>query len=143
ANYPRVSDVNDTTQAALAEAEKTGSVVTGEATADITTAYYTNDKGESVRDDRSSESTLGNFVADAMLDTLSEESLGGAEIGVVNPGGLRAEMFAGEVTVAEANAILPFVNNLWTTTLTGEQVKTMLEQQWQRDENGEIPSRPY
>ncbi|WP_166996679.1 bifunctional metallophosphatase/5'-nucleotidase [Paramicrobacterium fandaimingii] len=143
--YPRVKAVNETTQDALAAAEITGSVVLGQATADITTAYYTNDKGESVRDDRSSESTLGNFVADAMLDTLSDESLGGAEIGVVNPGGLRAEMFEGEVTVAEANSILPFVNNLWTTTLTGEQVKIMLEQQWQRsaDPEGETPSRPY
>ncbi|MCW4458814.1 bifunctional UDP-sugar hydrolase/5'-nucleotidase [Microbacterium sp. MPKO10] len=141
--YDRVKAVDATTKAALAQAEKTGSVVLGEATADITTAYYEDDKGESVRDDRSSESTLGNFVADAMLDTLKSDELGGAEIGVVNPGGLRAEMFAGEVTVAEANAILPFVNNLWTTTLTGEQVRTMLEQQWQRDENGDIPSRPY
>ncbi|WP_244971387.1 bifunctional metallophosphatase/5'-nucleotidase [Paramicrobacterium chengjingii] len=143
AEFPRVSDVNGTTQAALAEAEETGSVVLGDASADITTAYYVNDKGETVRDDRSSESTLGNFVADAMLDTLKSDELGGAEIGVVNPGGLRAEMLAGQVTVAEANAILPFVNNLWTTTLTGQQVKTMLEQQWQRDENNEIPSRPY
>lgn len=47
------------------------------------------------------------------------------------------------VTYAEANAVLPFVNNLWTTTLTGAQVETMLEQQWQRLANGTVPSRPY
>lgn len=143
--YDRVRAVNETTQAALAEAEEKGSVVLGEATADITTAYYTNSEGKTVRDDRSSESTLGNFVADALLDTLSEPEVGGAEIGVVNPGGLRAELFAGDITVAEANSVLPFLNNLWTTTLTGEQVKTMLEQQWQRsaDPDGETPSRPY
>jgi 5'-nucleotidase len=39
--------------------------------------------------------------------------------------------------------VLPFVNNLWTTTLTGAQFKTALEQQWQRDAAGAVPSRPY
>jgi 5'-nucleotidase len=64
----------------------------------------------------------------------------------VNPGGLRAELLYapdGTITYAEANAVLPFVNNLWTTTLTGEQVVTMLEQQWQTNADGTIPSRPY
>lgn len=57
------------------------------------------------------------------------------------PGGPASE--DGVVTVAEANAVLPFVNNLWTTTLTGAQFKTLLEQQWQRDDEGDVPSRPY
>jgi 5'-nucleotidase len=57
------------------------------------------------------------------------------------PGGPASQ--DGVVTVAEANAVLPFVNNLWTTTLTGDQFKTLLEQQWQRNDEGEVPSRPY
>ncbi|WP_307461128.1 5'-nucleotidase C-terminal domain-containing protein [Microbacterium testaceum] len=36
----------------------------------------------------------------------------------------------GVVTLAEANAVLPFLNNLWTTTLTGDQLRQVLEQQW-------------
>ena len=32
--------------------------------------------------------------------------------------------------------MLPFVNNLWTATLTGAQFKTLLEQQWQTDADG-------
>ena len=44
---------------------------------------------------------------------------------------------------AEANGVLPFVNNLWTTSLTGAQFKTMLEQQWQTNADGTVPSRPY
>ena len=74
------------------------------------------------RDDRSSQSTLGNLVADALVASLSSADRGGAEIGLVNPGGLRNELYYGEdgvITYAEANAVLPFVNNLWTTTLTG------------------------
>lgn len=43
------------------------------------------------RDDRMSESTLGNLVADSLLSTASPAQLSGAEIGMVNPGGLRAE----------------------------------------------------
>ena len=39
--------------------------------------------------------------------------------------------------------MLPFVNNLWTTSLTGAQFKVMLEQQWQTNADGTIPTRPY
>ena len=83
--------------------------------------------------DRTVESSLGNLVADTLLSTLAPEQLGGAEIGVVNPGGLRDDLLYapdGVVTYAEANAVLPFVNNLWTVTLTGAQFKALLEQQW-------------
>jgi len=136
--YPAVAEVKAIVDDTLAYADEVGGEVIGTATADITTAYV----GDA-RDDRASESTLGNFVADALVATLSSPERGGAEIGVVNPGGLRADLFAGDITYAEANAVLPFVNNLWTTTLTGEQFKTVLEQQWQRDADGNVPSRPY
>lgn len=89
---------------------------------------------------------MGTAVADALLNILSPAERGGAQIAFVNPGGLRAELLYapdGVVTYAEANGVLPFVNNLWTTTLTGAQVKTALEQQWQRDANGNVPSRAY
>ena len=39
--------------------------------------------------------------------------------------------------------MLPFVNNLWTTSLTGAQFKTLLEQQWQTNPDGTVPSRAY
>ena len=86
------------------------------------------------RDDRASESTLGDLVANALRDTLAPANLGGAQIGVVNPGGLRAELLYAPGRLGHlrrGERVLPFVNNLWTTTLTGAQVKTMLEQQWQ------------
>ncbi|PYF98427.1 5'-nucleotidase [Georgenia satyanarayanai] len=137
--YPRVAEVKDILDDALAEAEEIGSEVIGSATADITTAHTTDDEGEQVRDDRGSESTLGNLVADALLAELSAENFGGAEIGVANPGGLRAELYEGDITFAEANAVLPFLNDLWTVTLTGEQFLQLLEQQWQP----ESASRDY
>ncbi|MDN5667527.1 MAG: ExeM/NucH family extracellular endonuclease [Renibacterium salmoninarum] len=141
AKYPAVAKVKDITDKALAYAKAEGSKPLGSIKADITTAYTTDPKtGAKVRDDRSNESTLGNLVADSLKATLAPANLGGAEIGIVNPGGLRADLLFknanaddGVVNVANANAVLPFVNNLWTTTLTGAQFKTLLEQQWQPD----------
>lgn len=133
-SLPRVAAVNTIATAALAHAATVGNQPIGQLSADITTAF----KGGS-RDDRTKPSTMGRLVADALLATLSNPERGGAEIGVVNPGGLRAELTYkqsgsegdGVVTYAEANAVLPFVNNLWTTTLTGAQLKQVLEEQWQ------------
>jgi len=125
--YPRVAEVRRIVDAALAEAEVVGARPVGSVTGDITTAFTPDGEDEDTlpeRDDRASESSLGNLVADSLVETLSAEGLGGAEIGVVNPGGLRSELYYapdGTITFAEANAVLPFVNNLWTTTLTGAQ----------------------
>ncbi|UCN13290.1 ExeM/NucH family extracellular endonuclease [Cellulomonas iranensis] len=157
AAYPRVAEVKTIVDAALAYANEVGAQPVGSVTADVTTAfsggayvggvYQGSAPGTTTgRDDRSRESALGNLVADALLDTLASPERGGADIGVVNPGGLRSELLYapdGTITYAEANAVLPFVNNLWTTTLTGDQVVTMLEQQWQTNPDGTIPSRPY
>ncbi len=149
--YPRVATVGGIVDAALANATLVGSQPVGAVSASITTAFsggaytggvYTGGN----RDDRSKESTLGNLVADSLVATLSSAERGGAEIGVVNPGGLRNELLATPdptITYAEANAVLPFVNNLNTITLTGAQFKTLLEQQWQRLPNGTVPGRPY
>ncbi|WP_307815985.1 ExeM/NucH family extracellular endonuclease [Myceligenerans indicum] len=156
ATYPRVAQVDTIVQAALAEAEEIGAQPIGEVTSDITTAFAGGEYVDGVwtggdRDDRASESALGNLVANALRDSLASEERGGADLGVANPGGLRSELLYaasgaegdGVVTYAEANSVLPFVNNLLTVTLTGEQIKTLLEQQWQTDEAGERPSRPY
>jgi 5'-nucleotidase len=141
AAYPRVAAVKTIVDKALADAAVIGNQKVGSVTKDITTAYL-----GGARDDRMSESTLGNLVADSLLSTLSPSELGGAEIGVVNPGGLRADLLYGtdgSVTYAQANAVLPFVNNLWTTSLTGAQFKQALEQQWQTNADGSVPSRPF
>ena len=145
-----VRNVKSIVDAAVAKGQEEGDKPVVSIAADITTAFK-----DGARDDRASESTMGNLVADSLLDSLSSEDRGGAEIGVVNPGGLRAEFCKtgdnekctiaadGTITYAQANAVLPFLNNLWTTTLTGAQFKEALEQQWQTDADGNVPSRPY
>jgi 5'-nucleotidase len=79
------------------------------------------------------ESPLGDIVADAQLAATMSASTGGSVVAFTNPGGLRADIAAkgdGLVTYADVFASQPFRNQLVTLTLTGNQIKTMLEQQW-------------
>ncbi|MFC4308022.1 bifunctional metallophosphatase/5'-nucleotidase [Steroidobacter flavus] len=71
------------------------------------------------------ESALGNLIADAQRVTTN------AEFAFMNPGGIRADLNAGEVTWGELFTIQPFANDLVSMNLTGAQIKTLLEQQWQ------------
>lgn len=144
--FPRVAQVKTIVDAALAKAKQVGEQPVAQVSADVTTAYAGGN-----RDDRASESTLGNLVADAQLAGVADTPAG-ADLAVVNPGGLRNELLFtgtggtnadGVVTFAEANAVLPFTNNLSSVSLTGAQLKKVFEQQWQRDAAGAVPSRPY
>ena len=79
------------------------------------------------------ESPLGDIVADAQLAATSTDENGGAVIAFTNPGGVRADIpkkEEGGVTYADVFASQPFRNQLVTLTLTGTQIKNMLEQQW-------------
>jgi 5'-nucleotidase len=79
------------------------------------------------------ESVLGDIIADAQLAATRAEGNGGAVIAFTNPGGVRTDISgkeAGAVTYADVFASQPFRNQLVTLTLTGTQIKAMLEQQW-------------
>jgi 5'-nucleotidase len=79
------------------------------------------------------ESPLGDIIADAQLAATRAEEKGGAVIAFTNPGGVRADIARredGAVTYGDVFASQPFRNQLVTITLTGKQIKDMLEQQW-------------
>jgi 5'-nucleotidase len=79
------------------------------------------------------ESALGDVIADAQLAATRNEANGGAVIAVTNPGGIRidiAKKADGTVSYADVFASQPFRNQLVTLTLTGAEIKAMLEQQW-------------
>ena len=79
------------------------------------------------------ESVLGDIIADAQLAATTAAANGGAVIAFTNPGGIRndiAKKNDGTVTYADIFASQPFRNQLVTLTLTGKQIKDMLEQQW-------------
>ena len=138
-DYPRVVEAKTIVDDAIAESNEIGKQIIGTATAPITRGLTgaINSNG----DDRARESTMSYLVAQMFHDVLGKGDK--YFIGMQNPGGTRNDFDEGEISYAEAAGILPFANELMTTKLTGAQVKTVLEQQWQRNDKGEIPSRPY
>lgn len=138
--YPRVAEAKAIVDDAIIKANEIGQQVIGKASKPITRALTVGADGK-IGDDRARESTLSNLVAQMFHDVLSDGD--DTFIGMQNPGGTRADFDKGAITYAEAAGILPFANSLMTTQLTGAQVKTVLEQQWQRDSNGNVPTRPY
>jgi 5'-nucleotidase len=79
------------------------------------------------------ESVLGDIIADAQLAATRAEPKGAAVIAFTNPGGVRTDIPKkddGAVSYADVFASQPFRNQLVTLTLTGAQIKNMLEQQW-------------
>jgi 5'-nucleotidase len=85
------------------------------------------------------ESALGDVIADAQLEATAPADKGGAVIAFMNPGGIRANLThsqisggeqPGEVTFGEAFTVQPFSNTLVTMTMTGQQIKDLLESRW-------------
>ncbi len=92
------------------------------------------------------ESALGDVIADAQLHATKDPGFGEAVVAFMNPGGIRDDLdflaesdeADGEVTFGEAFSVQPFGNSLVTMTLTGEQIHTLLTQQWVGQENPRI-----
>ncbi|MBB6095380.1 5'-nucleotidase [Povalibacter uvarum] len=78
------------------------------------------------------ESALGDFIADAQLIATRAPEAGGAQIALMNRGGMRADLRAdkGYITYSDVFSVHPFNNGLITLTLTGEQIDEVLELQW-------------
>ncbi len=79
------------------------------------------------------ESPLGQVIADAQLMATAREF--GAQVALMNPGGIRADLGARpgddlQVRYEDLFSVQPFHNNLVTMTLTGAQLAMLLEQQW-------------
>lgn len=86
------------------------------------------------------ESQLGDLIADAQLADPSVITGGDKPvIAFMNPGGIRADLnyadsaygeAPGDVTFSEAFTVQPFNNYLVSLTLTGAQIKALLNEQW-------------
>ena len=90
------------------------------------------------------ESALGDVIADAQLAATRDADTGNAVVAFMNSGGIRSDiMFAasgseadGELTFGEGFAVHPFGNSLVTMSLTGAQIHTLLESQFDNPEPG-------
>ncbi|MEW2633825.1 bifunctional metallophosphatase/5'-nucleotidase [Streptomyces sp. NPDC048389] len=83
------------------------------------------------------EKPLGNLIADAQLAGLAPADKGGAQLALMNPGGIRSDLVYkasgsegdGVVTYGEAYTVQPFTNMMNVVDLTGAQLITALQQQ--------------
>ena len=82
---------------------------------------------------RAMECSMGNLLADAILDRVAEQ---GATIAFQNGGGIRASIDAGEITVGDVLTVLPFSNTLATVEISGADVIEALENGVSDVENG-------
>ncbi len=76
------------------------------------------------------ESELGNFVADLCMDVINNDSnlfkSKPADFCVLNNGGLRASLPAGNILLKNAFELMPFENELVIITLNGVSVQKVL-----------------
>lgn len=70
---------------------------------------------------KNEEMALGNFTADAMRATA------GTDVCFTNEGGIRADIPAGNITVGTIFKVSPFDNTIAKSSMTGEQIKALLE----------------
>ena len=77
--------------------------------------------GEPVRLIRSQETNLGDFCADAY------RAMSGADVAVVNGGGIRAGIPAGDITYGDIISVHPFGNGLCVVECTGQEIYEVLE----------------
>ena len=93
---------------------------------------------------RGIESTLGNLAADAMRETIRTPDGNPVDIGMINAGGLRADLEPnsdGTITYKQSYDVMPFSNELGYVTIKGSDVKDALEEQWKTNLNSQN-SRP-
>ena len=89
-------------------------------------------EGKPIRIIRSQETNLGDLCADAY------RLVSGADIGVVNGGGIRAAIPAGDITFEQIINVHPFGNAMCVVEATGQQILDALEKSVSKlpDENG-------
>jgi len=78
-------------------------------------------KGLSSEGKYQGDSPLGNWTADML------KSISGADVGIVNSGGLRASFHPGNVTVGDVYSVFPFDNAVVTVDMPGKLMQQMLD----------------
>lgn len=84
------------------------------------------------------ESVMGRMVADSILAATRDAAAGGAQLALMNSGGVRADLLPaadGRVTYGQLFSVQPFGNTLMVMSLTGEQIRQVLEQQFNSGTN--------
>lgn len=119
-----VADVKETDQAVadyIANVKKSYEAEVSRVVGTTTSALTTLDTTTNKRAVRTKETNLGDFCADA-LRTVME-----ADVAIMNGGGIRANIAAGDVTYNDLLSVFPWGNMACVTEATGQEIKDALE----------------
>ena len=122
--YPEIAAIVDEAEK-LAEVEGQKQVATIDQT-------FTRGKNEGADSgsNRGVESSLNNLLAEAAKWSIAANSNVTPDIGVMNAGGVRDDLPAGDITYQQAFSVQPFGNENSYRTIKGKDFKEALEQQW-------------
>lgn len=128
------AEVQAIVDGAVAQAEVEGAEVVAELEHTFTRGVRGD---EGAGSNRGVESTLNNLIAEAQRAYMDQNSPADVtvDLGLMNAGGVREDLVAGEVTYQEAFNVQPFGNDLMYGTLTGADIIQALEQQWKNPED--------
>lgn len=75
------------------------------------------------------ESVIGDFIADAQREAMK------TDFAFLNSGVIRADIDSGDITWGEVYTVQPFNNDLLKMTMSGQQIRNALNQQWGTNTN--------
>ena len=117
-DYTEKDESTDTfIKAAQADFEEMLNTVVAKTDVDLTIL----EPGTDARIVRNAETNLGDLCADAY------RTIGGADIAIVNGGGVRASIPAGDITLGQIISVHPFGNYLCVVEATGQEILDALE----------------
>ena len=89
--------------------------------------FYVSDPATGKRRIRSAETNLGDFVADGIYTYFNEVEKLHCDVAIMNGGGIRADVPAGDWTFKPCKQVSPFGNVACLMSVTGKQIQDALE----------------
>ena len=89
--------------------------------------FYVTDPATGRRRIRSAETNLGDFVADGIYTYFNEVEKLHCDVAIMNGGGIRADVPAGDWTFKTCKQVSPFGNVACLMSVTGKQIQDALE----------------
>ena len=89
--------------------------------------FYVSDYATGKRRIRSAETNLGDFVADGIYTYFNEVEKLHCDVAIMNGGGIRADVPAGDWTFKTCKQVSPFGNVACLMSVTGKQIQDALE----------------
>ncbi len=124
---PEMFGLNNDVSAAVVEATASLDAKLNEVVAKTAVDLTINDpvavdeNGKPIRIIRTAETNLGDLCADAY------RAMSGADVAIVNGGGIRAAIKAGDITLNDILLVHPFGNSMCVIEVTGQEIMDALE----------------